>query len=132
MREQSGRSEPDEKRIKSKKQEDEEKQRYYENIFNDADREDFDLAAGVDGIDDEIALLRQEIKKILNGESDPAILRSIIQAVNALERLLRTKYHISKDQKKSLLEQAGDILQKAALSLGVTAATEMVKKQLGG
>ncbi len=110
----------------------EEDESYYGDALNEVERIDFNFAAEVDGIDDEIALLRQEIKKILAGESDPAILRSIIQATNALERLLRTKYEISKDQRKSIKQAIGTVLRNIAVPMGIAVGTEYIGKKIRG
>ena len=42
---------------------------FYAKVLDEADQLDFELASGVEGIDDEIALLRVKIKSIL--ENDP-------------------------------------------------------------
>jgi archaellum component FlaC len=49
----------------------EEDESYYGDALNEVERIDFNFAAEVDGIDNEIALLRQEIKKILAGRAIP-------------------------------------------------------------
>ncbi len=85
------------------------------------ERLDFELAAGVDGIDDEIALLRVEIKSILELEHNPEDVKLIIQATNALERLIRTRYKITKEQRKGLKEAIGNVIRDIAVPLGIAA-----------
>ena len=58
---------------------------FYARVLDEAELLDFELASGVDGIDDEIALLRLEIKKTITG-GDPKNLRLLVEATNALER----------------------------------------------
>ncbi len=98
---------------------------FYQKALDEAERIDFELASGVNGIDDEIALLRVKIKSYLSG--DPKNLKLIVDATNALERLVRTKYKISKEQRKGLKEAIGNVLREVALPLGIGIATTISK-----
>ena len=98
---------------------------FYAKVLDEADQLDFELASGVEGIDDEIALLRVKIKSIL--ESDPENVRLIMQVTNALERLIRTRYNITKEQKKGLKEAIGNVLREVALPLGIGIGTAINK-----
>ncbi len=90
---------------------------FYSKVLNEAERLDFELATGVEGIDDEIALLRVKIKSIL--EHDPENIKLIMEATNALAKLVKTKYNISKEDKKGLKEAIGNVLKDIALPLGI-------------
>ncbi len=90
---------------------------FYARVLDEAERLDFELAAGVEGIDGEIALLRLKIKSIL--EHDPENVRLIMQVTNALERLIRTRYKITKEQRKGLKEAISNVLREVALPLGI-------------
>lgn len=90
---------------------------FYSKLLDEAEQLDFELAAGVEGIDDEIALLRVKIKSIL--ENDPENIRLIMDATNTLARLIRTRYNITKDEKKGLKEAIGNVLKDIALPLGI-------------
>ncbi len=90
---------------------------FYSKVLDEAERLDFELASSVDGIDGEIALLRVKIKSIL--ERDPENIRLIMEATNTLARLVRTRYKISKEQKKGLKEAIGNVLRDVALPLGI-------------
>jgi hypothetical protein len=62
---------------------------YYSQELNKQERLDFDAAAGMQGIDEEIALLRYKIKKaIIDG--DLADLIPLSKISYALEKLIRT------------------------------------------
>ena len=98
---------------------------FYQKALGEIEQLDFELAAGVNGIDDEIALLRVKIKSILG--DDPKNVRLIVEATNALERLVRTRYKISKDQRKGLKEAIGNVLRDVALPLGIGIATTINK-----
>ena len=93
------------------------KRDFYVRVLDEAERLDFELASGVEGIDDEIALLRVKIKSIL--EHDPENVKLIMQATSALERLIRTRYKITKEQRKGLKEAIGNVLREVALPLGI-------------
>jgi len=90
---------------------------FYARVLDEAEQLDFELASGVEGIDDEIALLRVKIKSIL--ENDPENIKLIMQATNALERLIRTRYKITNEQRKGLTEAIGNVLRDIALPLGI-------------
>ena len=90
---------------------------FYSKVLDEAEQLDFELASGVEGIDDEIALLRVKIKSIL--ENDPENIKLIMQATNTLAKLVRTRYNITKAQKKGLKEAIGNVLKEVALPLGI-------------
>ena len=89
----------------------------YSKALDEAELLDFELAQGVEGIDDEIALLRMKIKSLL--ENDPDNVRLIMEATNTLARLVVTRYRISADQKKALRDAIGAVLQGLAVPLGI-------------
>jgi len=90
---------------------------FYSKILDEAEQLDFQLASGVEGIDDEIALLRVKIKSLL--EHDPENISLIMQATNTLARLVKTRYNIGKEQRKGLKEAIGNVLRDVALPLGI-------------
>ncbi len=98
---------------------------FYARVLDEAEKLDFDLAADVNGIDDEIALLRVKIKSIL--EHDPENVKLIMHATNALERLIMTRYKITREQRKGLKEAIGNVLKDIALPLGIGIGTTINK-----
>ncbi len=98
---------------------------FYARVLDDAEQLDFELASGVEGIDDEIALLRLKIKSILC--HDPENIRLIMQATNTLARLVKTRYNITREQKKGLKEAIGNVLRDIALPLGIGIGTGIRK-----
>ena len=90
---------------------------FYSKVLNEAEQLDFELASGVEGIDDEIALLRVKIKSLI--AHDPENIKLIMEATNTLARLVKTKYNITKEQKKGLKEAIGNVLRDIALPLGI-------------
>jgi len=98
---------------------------FYAKVLDEAEQLDLELASGVEGIDDEIALLRVKIKSIL--EKDPENIRLLAAATNALARLVKTRYNITKEQKKGLKEAIGNVLRDIALPLGLGIGTTINK-----
>ncbi len=90
---------------------------FYSKVLDEAGQLDFELASGVEGIDDEIALLRVKIKSLIT--HDPDNIKLIMQATNTLAGLVKTRYKISKEQKKGLREAIGNVLRDVALPLGI-------------
>ena len=99
---------------------------FYARVLDEAEKLDFELASDVNGIDDEIALLRVKIKSIL--EHDPENVTLIMHATNALERLIMTRYRITKEQRKGLKEAIGNVLKDIALPLGIGIGATLNKK----
>ena len=93
------------------------KRSFYSRALDEAEELDFELAQGVEGIDDEIALLRVKIKSLL--ENDPENLKLIMDATNALSRLVIARYRISSEHKKALTSAIGSVLQGLAIPLGI-------------
>ena len=90
---------------------------FYSKVLDEAEQLDLELAQGVEGIDDEIALLRVKIKSVL--DHDPENIRLIMEATNTLASLIRTRYYITKEQKKGLNEAIGNVLKDIAVPLGI-------------
>jgi len=99
---------------------------FYSRVLDEAERLDFELASGVDGIDDEIALLRVKIKSILG--DDPKNIKLLVEMTNALERLIRTRYKIGREQRKGLKEAIGNVLRDIAVPLGIGIGTVIDKR----
>ena len=90
---------------------------FYSRVLTDEERQDFEQATGVEGIDEEIALLRVKIKSVV--ENDPDNIGLIMQAIATLARLLRTKNNIGKKDRQGLRAAIGNVLKDIALPLGV-------------
>jgi hypothetical protein len=90
---------------------------FYAKVLDEAELLDFELAAGVEGFDDEITLLRVKIKSLL--ENDPENIKLLMDATITLANLVKTKYKISKEQKKGLKEAIENVLRDIAIPLGL-------------
>jgi hypothetical protein len=100
---------------------------FYATVLDEAEQFDFDLASGMEGIDNEIALLRIEIKKAVAG-GDSGNLRLLVEATNALQRLIWTRYRITKEQRKGLKEAMANVLKDIALPLGIGIGATIEKR----
>jgi len=98
---------------------------FYSPVLTDMERLDFELATEVEGLDDEIALFPVKIKSLV--QHDPDNIRLIMYALNHLERLVRTKYNLGKDDKKGIKEAVANVLRNIALPVGIGLGASMRK-----
>lgn len=94
---------------------------FYSKVLDAEEQQDFESATEVDGIDDEIALMRVKIKSIIR--HDPDNYKLIMQAINSLAKLLRTRFNIGKRDKDGLKEAIFNVLRDVALPLGIIKTT---------
>ncbi len=90
---------------------------FYSKVLDALEQEDFEQATSVEGIDEEIALLRVKIKSLVT--HDPDNINLIMQAVNTLARLIRVKYSIAKEDRQGLAQAIGNVLKDIALPIGI-------------
>jgi len=78
---------------------------FYSQAFRKKEQRDFALASDIEGVDEEIALLRIEMKKALTG-GDTKNLVPCVKTALALEKLIRTDYKINgkKDDHREALK----------------------------
>jgi len=114
------------KKDTSKRKTTEKKNDLYSGVLDEAERLDYELASEVNGIDDEIALLRVKIKSVL--ESDPENIRLIMQATNTLARLVKTRYNITGKQGKGLRDAIRNVLTEVALPMGISIGADILGK----
>ena len=108
-----------------------EKHGFYSKVFDEAERFDFNDAAGLDGIDEEIALLRLEIKKAISG-GDERNLLLLVKAASALEKLIRTRYQITAAQRQGLKQAIENVIKDIFVPLGINIGSAVVTKKLAG
>jgi hypothetical protein len=86
---------------------------YYSKELNKEERLDFNLAAGMQGIEQEIALLRFKIKKAVTS-GDIADLIPLSKITYALEKLIRTHqtFFVSEDSKYEHFKKALEKVQR--------------------
>lgn len=90
---------------------------FYSRALTEAEQLEMDEAVYVEGIDQEIALLRIRLRDLV--ESSPDRIDLQLEAANTIARLIRTRYQISQEQKKSLKESIHKVLTEVAVPLGI-------------
>jgi hypothetical protein len=105
------------------------KNKYYSKNLDEIDQLDIESANRVEGIDEEMALLRHEIKKAVLG-GDERNLLLLIKAAGAIEKLIRTRYQISNAEHKGLKEGIGNIIKEFLLPLGATAIGAVLTRKM--
>lgn len=90
---------------------------FYSRALEEAENLELDEAHRLEGVDDEIALLRLELAKLLRNHPEEIDLH--LKAANTIARLVKIKYQISKEQKNSLKEAIARVLTEVALPLGI-------------
>ena len=90
---------------------------FYARVLDQAEALELEEAMAVEGVSDEIALLRVKIQSLL--ENDPENVKLLLDATNALARLVKTRYNLEKEQGKGLKEAIGNVLKDIAVPLGI-------------
>jgi len=76
-------------------------------------------AGGVEGLDQEIALLRLRLRDLIRDHPDKIELH--LRTANSIAGMVKINYSISREQKKSLREAITKVLTELAIPLGVKA-----------
>ena len=92
---------------------------FYSRALNEAESLQLEEAGGVDGLDQEIAVLRIKLRELIINHPDNIELA--LEAANTIARLVRTRYNITKEQKRSLKDAITNVLTEIAIPLGVKA-----------
>ena len=74
-------------------------------------------ASGVEGLDQEIAVLRVIMRNLI--AEDPENVKLHLKAASTIANLVKIRYSISREQKKSLREAISKVLTELAVPLGV-------------
>ena len=90
---------------------------FYSQALDEAEKVELEEASQVEGIDEEIALLRIKLRELV--ESQPESIDLQLKAAETIARLVKTRYQISKEQKKSLKEAIAKVLTEVAVPLGI-------------
>jgi hypothetical protein len=92
---------------------------FYGQALDEAEKLELEEARGVDGIDEEIAILRVKLRELIVEEPQRFDLH--LKMANAIARLVMTRYNITREQKKSLKEAITRVLTEIAVPLGIKA-----------
>jgi len=90
---------------------------FYSKVLVDSQKDDFEQAVLVDGLDEEIAMLRVKIKALL--ERDPDNMKLIGQAVKILSGLITARFGTRADDPDRLQRAFQNIIDNIASPMGV-------------
>ncbi|HHE41592.1 MAG TPA: hypothetical protein ENL12_02970 [Dehalococcoidia bacterium] len=90
---------------------------FYARALTAAERVQFESAVQVDGIDEEIALLRLRMREL--AERAPGRLDLQMDLATTIARLVKTRYQVSSEQRKSLKAAVAKVLEEVAVPLGI-------------
>jgi hypothetical protein len=90
---------------------------FYASVLDEIQKQALKQAAQVEGLDDEIGILRLKLKSVV--QHDPENVRLISQAAVSLARLLRTRNQLGKNDKNSLREAMQNVIRDIVIPLGL-------------
>src|SRR4030042_3086750 len=92
---------------------------FYSQVVDQSEQLQLEQARGIDGIDEEIAILRVKLRSLIDKQPDRFDLHLV--AANTIARLVRTRYSITREQKRTLREAITKVLTDIAVPLGIKA-----------
>jgi len=90
---------------------------FYSKALDAAEKLELEEARGIEGIDEEIAILRVKLRELM--VANPEKFEIHLKIVNAIARLVTARYNVTKEQKKSLKEAVTKVLTEIAVPLGI-------------
>lgn len=96
---------------------------FYANVLDEAERQELKAAAALDGIDDEIALMRIRIKNLARSED----IDDLTRCMNTLARLVATRFNVTKHEKRGIKKAMSNVLRDIALPLGIVLGDKLMK-----
>ncbi len=98
----------------------------YTDVLDEVEQYDFELFRDIQGIDDEVTLLRVKIKKIL--ANDPENVRLLADMIVKLAQLAKIKYGLTPEHHNKLLEGAANVFHDLILPAGADIAAALAKR----
>lgn len=99
---------------------------FYSRVLDEAEGLELKVALEVKGLDQEIALLRLTIRRLL--EQEPENLELLLRATNTLARLVKSKYGLSTEDNVALKDTILNVLKELAIPLGVKLGERFIGK----
>jgi len=90
---------------------------FYSKALTDASRLHLEEAANIEGVDEEIAVLRLKLRDLVQNHPDRVDLQ--IKLANAIGRMVRTRYQLGKDEKRPVRDAIANVLREVAAPLGI-------------
>jgi hypothetical protein len=101
---------------------------YYSKIFTKEEKADYCSAGDVEGIDEEIALIRHVIKTAASFKDDKHLLLTV-RASNALNKLVRTRQKITSGRYDELQTAIRGVMENLLIPLGVNFGSTILAHQ---
>jgi|WetSurMetagenome_2_1015567.scaffolds.fasta_scaffold490118_2 hypothetical protein len=101
---------------------------FYAKVLRAAEKRDMTMAQGINGIDDEVALLRVKIKEVV--ANDPENVKLIMEAIKALAGLLKDRYHINKGQQTGFRAGLEKVIKEVVVGTAVNAIGTVIAKHI--
>ena len=101
-------------------------QGFYGRALDEAEKLELEEASHIEGIDEEIALLRVKLRELL--EQQPQRIDLHFEAANIIARLVKTRYQITREQKKTLKEAIQKVLTEIAVPVGVGVGVKLASR----
>lgn len=102
---------------------------FYSNALDKSEKRNLKHAQTVEGLDEEINLLRVKIKSVV--ENDPKNVRLIAQATISLGRLLRTRERLAQTDPNRWRNAMENVIRDIAIPLGFDPVKYMQQKMDG-
>jgi hypothetical protein len=90
---------------------------FYARVLNETEKLEIAEAVTMEGLDEEIAMLRMKLRELIQNAPDNIDL--YLKTINTLARLVGIRYNITKEQKKSLKEAISKVITEIAVPLGI-------------
>jgi hypothetical protein len=98
------------------------KEPFYSLILGEAEKLELSQALMVDGLDEEIALLRIRLRELARISPDKLELQ--LKAATVIAQLVKARYAITKTQKNSLKDAITKVITEIAVPLGIKVITK--------
>ena len=89
---------------------------FYSAVFTGQDKANLNQAAEIDGLDEEIALIRARLKSVV--KNDPDNIRLISEAASTLARLMRTSHKLGFTKNEKIEQARWDVIYTALSRIG--------------
>jgi hypothetical protein len=93
------------------------KRGFYGHVLGESEKLDFAEAVTMEGLDEEIAILRLKLRQLL--ESEPEKFELSLKVANTIARLVGIRYNMLKDKRQPLREAITKVLTDIAVPLGI-------------
>lgn len=97
---------------------------FYAQALSQAEQVDLSQAREVEGLDEEIALLRLRLKEVLR--EHPENMPLLLRAIELLVKAVGTKYRLSKDAKENLTDAVTGVLKEIGGAILPEAITHLL------